>query len=158
MINIAKEMGKRDWGNARAVAGISLIKDIYLNIKDIQGKIIEIGESYYSKDQIVRDVNHISSVMFTPSDPIANTLLATKINKLKYEINDLWRDPKLIQKCLREVEQAFLLAVAKHFQVNDKIILSTVVKALGNESILDDPHIRFLDDKKPDKDKDEDNI
>lgn len=106
-----------------------------------------IGKNYYNTGRIQRDTNYLESIMFTPSDPVANTLLIKKINKLKSEINSMWRDSLLIAKCLQEVEDAFFLAVGKHFQVNDKVILSAVIKALGNETIMDEPSIRFLGNK-----------
>lgn len=132
----------------RAISGINLIMNVMDQINKVKGNLEGLGMGYVKKTGgMSRDIQQLRSIMSTTGDPIANDLLTKKINKLEEEISDQFPYLPLIKKCLREVWNAFRLAVAKHHQKYDKIIQNAMVKSLEGITVVDEPRIGLLPNK-----------
>lgn len=138
----------------RITQGIALINNVLDQLQNQKKDLEKLGMAYVKNPEgMSRDVQQLRSILLTSGDPVANDFLTKKINKLEYEISERFPYIRLIEKCMREVWDAFRIAVAKHHQKYEKIVQNAMVKSMQGISVVDEPKFPFLPNKKNRKKK-----
>jgi len=123
----------------RAVSGINLILNILEELRKLQVSLGNVVFTSAIKSKLIDHTGQIKGIIGTAGSIPENRLLIAKLGKLNHEITKEFPYVPLIKKSIREVEMAFQMAIGAAFQNWEKIKQQAVVKALGNEPVLNEP-------------------
>lgn len=123
----------------RAVSGINLILNILDELRKLQTTLGTVEFTTVIRSKLIDYTGQIKGITGTAGSVPENRLLISKLGYLNYQITKEFPSVPLIRKSIHEVDLAFHMAIGAAFQTSEKIKQQAMVKALGNEPVLNEP-------------------
>ena len=123
----------------RAVQGINLILNVMKELKKLKRELEGVGMQWKSFG-IFNQVSQIKLIVGTTGNRLANDFLVKKLNELNHELS--WKFPHkgYIMRKTQESLDAARIALSKHFQSWERAKFDMLIKAMGSQTILDEPN------------------
>ncbi len=131
------EMGGND---LRVVSGINLILQVMKELRRVELELEKTGKRW-DHIEFIPFGEQLKIVAGTSGDALANNFLVKKLNILNGELKWKYPHKEMIRRSNQDAIDACLIAYARHFQKWEKAKFDTIIKALGNQTVLENPEL-----------------